>query len=42
MEYRKLGSTGLDVARTCLGCVSFGDPAGGNLPWTMPEDMPGR
>ncbi|MGS0686047.1 aldo/keto reductase [Nakamurella sp. GG22] len=38
MEYRKLGSTGLDVSRICLGCMSFGDPARGNHPWTMPED----
>jgi aryl-alcohol dehydrogenase (NADP+) len=38
MEYRKLGSTGLDVSRICLGCMSFGDPGRGNHPWTMPED----
>ncbi len=38
MEYRKLGSTGLDVSRICLGCMSFGDPDRGNHPWTMPED----
>ncbi len=38
MEYRKLGSTGLDVSRICLGCMSFGDPGSGNHPWTMPED----
>ena len=37
MEYRKLGSTGLDVSRICLGCMSFGDPDRGNHPWTMPE-----
>ena len=39
MEYRKLGSTGLDVSRVCLGCMSFGDPARGQHPWTMPEDQ---
>jgi len=39
MEYRKLGSTGLDVSRICLGCMSFGDPARGQHPWTMPEDQ---
>src|ERR1700712_4117727 len=38
MEYRKLGTTGLDVSRICLGCMSFGDPARGQHPWTMPED----
>src|SRR6476469_3112173 len=38
MEYRKLGSTGLDVSRICLGCMSYGDPARGNHAWTLPED----
>ena len=28
MEYAKLGRTGLDVSRICLGCMSYG---GGNL-----------
>jgi aryl-alcohol dehydrogenase-like predicted oxidoreductase len=27
MEYRRLGSTGLEVSRICLGCMSYGDPA---------------
>ncbi len=26
MEYKKLGNTGLDVSRICLGSMSFGDP----------------
>ncbi|MET0865238.1 MAG: aldo/keto reductase [Nakamurella sp.] len=39
MDYRKLGSTGLDVSRICLGCMSFGDPARGQHPWTMPEEQ---
>lgn len=26
MEYVKLGNTGLDVSKICLGCMSFGDP----------------
>lgn len=38
MDYRKLGSTGLDVSRICLGCMSFGDPGRGNHGWTLPED----
>ncbi len=38
MEYRKLGSTGLEVSRICLGCMSFGDPGRGNHPWTVPEE----
>jgi aryl-alcohol dehydrogenase-like predicted oxidoreductase len=26
MEYVKLGNTGMDVSRICLGCMGFGDP----------------
>ncbi len=37
MEYTKLGSTGLDVSRICLGCMSYGDSASGNHAWTMGE-----
>src|SRR4029434_6103118 len=25
MEYTKLGNTGMDVSRICLGCMGFGD-----------------
>jgi aryl-alcohol dehydrogenase-like predicted oxidoreductase len=25
MEYTKLGRTGLDVSRMCLGCMSYGE-----------------
>ena len=32
MEYVKLGSTGLDVSRICLGCMSYGDPDRGRPP----------
>ncbi|OPC78583.1 alcohol dehydrogenase [Embleya scabrispora] len=38
MEYVKLGSTGLDVSRICLGCMSYGVPERGSHPWTLPED----
>jgi len=38
MEYVKLGSTGLDVSRLALGCMSYGVPDRGTHPWTMPED----
>ena len=38
MEYTKLGSTGLDVSRICLGCMSFGVPERGNHEWTLEEE----
>jgi aryl-alcohol dehydrogenase-like predicted oxidoreductase len=37
MHYTKLGSTGLDVSRLCLGCMTFGDPQAGTHPWTLDE-----
>ena len=30
MEYTKLGRTGLDVSRICLGCMSYGGGNQGN------------
>jgi aryl-alcohol dehydrogenase-like predicted oxidoreductase len=30
MEYVKLGRTGLEVSRICLGCMSYGVPDRGN------------
>jgi aryl-alcohol dehydrogenase-like predicted oxidoreductase len=38
MEYTRLGSTGLQVSRVCLGMMSFGDPARGGHPWSLPEE----
>lgn len=38
MDYTKLGSTGLDISRICLGCMSFGVPEAGSHPWTLPEE----
>jgi 1-deoxyxylulose-5-phosphate synthase len=38
MDYVKLGRTGLDVSRICLGCMSYGDPKRGNHAWTLPEE----
>ncbi|MEU4089203.1 aldo/keto reductase [Streptomyces aureus] len=38
MRYVKLGSTGLDVSRICLGCMSFGLPDRGVHAWTLDED----
>ncbi|UQZ36596.1 alcohol dehydrogenase [Paenibacillus sp. PK3_47] len=37
MEYVKLGSTGLDVSRICLGCMSYGEPERGGHSWTLNE-----
>ena len=37
MQYNKLGRTGLDVSRICLGCMSYGEPGRGNHPWTLGE-----
>lgn len=37
MDYIKLGRTGLDVSRICLGCMSYGEPARGNHAWTLTE-----
>jgi aryl-alcohol dehydrogenase-like predicted oxidoreductase len=37
MEYTRLGRTGLEVSRLCLGCMSYGDPARGSHSWTLPE-----
>jgi len=38
MEYVKLGSTGLEVSRLCLGCMSFGESARGQDTWTLGEE----
>jgi len=38
MKYTKLGHTGLEVSRICVGCMSFGDSVTGNHTWTLDED----
>ncbi|HVC18338.1 MAG TPA: aldo/keto reductase [Rhodanobacter sp.] len=38
MEYVKLGRTGLDVSRLCLGCMTYGVSDRGNHAWTLDED----
>jgi 1-deoxyxylulose-5-phosphate synthase len=37
MEYVKLGRTGLEVSRICLGCMSYGVPDRGNHAWSVDE-----
>ena len=36
MRYVRLGSTGLQVSRICLGCMSYGDPEW--RPWILDEE----
>jgi len=38
MKYIKLGSTGLDVSKICLGCMSYGIPDRGSHLWTLDEE----
>ena len=40
MKYTTLGSTGLQVSRLCLGCMSYGTPEW--RPWVLPEDEAGQ
>lgn len=39
MEYIRLGNTGLEVSKLCLGCMSFGDSSKGfHSGWLLNED----
>jgi aryl-alcohol dehydrogenase-like predicted oxidoreductase len=40
MNYAKLGNTGLQVSRFCLGCMSYGQATTGMIrwPWTLSEE----
>lgn len=38
MDYVKLGNTGLDVSRLCLGCMSFGVAERWTHPWVLNEE----
>ena len=37
MQYTKLGTTGMDVSRICLGCMGFGDAANWVHKWVLNE-----
>jgi len=39
MEYTRLGNTGLEVSRLCLGCMSYGEPDRGSHPWSLTEEQ---
>lgn len=40
MEYTKLGATGLEVSKLCLGCMSFGDASlGFHSGWLLDEEQ---
>ena len=38
MDYVKLGTTGMDVSRICLGCMTYGVPERGKHSWTLDEE----
>jgi aryl-alcohol dehydrogenase-like predicted oxidoreductase len=38
MKFVKLGTTGLDVSRICLGCMTYGLPDRGSHTWTLPDE----
>jgi aryl-alcohol dehydrogenase-like predicted oxidoreductase len=38
METLPLGDSELDVSEIILGCMSYGDPARGAHPWSLPEE----
>jgi aryl-alcohol dehydrogenase-like predicted oxidoreductase len=39
VDYVKLGPTGLQVSRLCLGAMSYGAPDRGAHPWSLPEEQ---
>ncbi|UIJ34757.1 aldo/keto reductase [Allobranchiibius sp. GilTou73] len=38
MKYTRLGTTGLQVSRIALGCMSYGEPQRGAHPWSLDEE----
>ena len=39
MDYIKLGRTGLEISRLCLGCMTYGVPERGLHRWTLGEEQ---
>jgi len=39
MRYTTLGTSGLEVSRVCLGCMSYGIPDRGSHSWTLDEEL---
>ena len=35
MQYTSLGSSGIQISKLCVGCMSFGDPASNFHAWTL-------
>jgi aryl-alcohol dehydrogenase-like predicted oxidoreductase len=38
MEYARLGRTGLEISKICLGCMTYGAPERGTHSWTLTEE----
>ena len=38
IEYTKLGNTGMDVSRICIGCMGFGDAERWTHKWVLNEE----
>ena len=38
MKTTRLGNSGLEVSRICLGCMTYGVPERGGHPWSLVED----
>jgi 1-deoxyxylulose-5-phosphate synthase len=39
VEYVRFGSTGMQVSKICLGCMTYGVPERGTHPWTLDEEQ---